>query len=60
MCYQVVEQVGLVVTHSPVSSIPIILGMNILKDLDLPRLLASLSIQAGRHRAVYCELSSST
>lgn len=36
-----VDQIGVVVTHGPVdSSVPIVLGMNMLKDLDLPHLLA--------------------
>lgn len=35
---QVVEQVGLVVTCSPVvSSVSMVLGMNVLKDLDCPK-----------------------
>lgn len=38
---QVVEQVGVVVSHIPENpAVPIVLGMNILKDLDLVRLLA--------------------
>lgn len=37
---QRVEQVGVMVTHSRmVASVPVVLGMKVLKNLDLPHIL---------------------
>lgn len=45
---QVVEQVGVIVIHSLVNlAVRIVLGMNILKDLDIPRLLAKTEQLCG-------------
>lgn len=38
---QVVERVGVVRTHGPINpAVPVVLGINVLKDLDLLHLLA--------------------
>lgn len=46
---QVVDRVGVVVTHGPVSSVlPIVLAMNVLKDLYLPHLLTKFELSGWR------------
>lgn len=54
--YQVVERVGVVVTHCPVNSaVPFEPGVNALKDLDLPHLLAKYKHSGRQHVTMACE-----